>query len=1252
MRIILLRDTLRSIARNKLRFISVIIIVALGISFYVGIKSASPKMRATANDYFTECNLLDVRVTSRIPFSEDDINKISELENIDSVVKSRYVDAIVRIGNTAIVDNNGMELSCRVSEIDSSAAKKFTATGEAEPSYMNRLRLVEGRFPEKINECVIDSRALKDYDSISIGTVLTLNGDGASVTDSLKYENITVVGTVDSPMYISADHGTTQVGSGSLSTFVYVDSESFHTEECNELFIKIKESEKYDKFGTDYDAIVSKLASDIQSMSSDIIDSKLVSIKADYNQKIADKEVEIDEFVSSSDKQLEEKQKEINDFKKYVDSEDEILENEKKAAEERKKSAKATLDSNKKSFNTLKTTYDDNVKKYDGSSQKIDGYSELKKLYDDLSKKHNEDKKILDSLESAKNAEKVRVDTARSNVEKAAQNVKNAEAKSAQLDSEIGTLNSEISKLEKEKTSLENMITDLDSEISNLQLKIDVINKKIEDDIADSSDLVNLRTYNSELSKSKSDQKNAQSQLTSTVNSISSKKTAVETKNKELSKVNSNLLTLKNDQVSKKNALSVAQTRYNGAKNNYDTAKTSYDNDTATLNKYKSSMDNLTSGQSELVTLQNTIASQKIQLESLKVSLTVSQINYSLANREGDEKIHKAQTQLNEAKLRYTTIDDEYTELKKEIDIKLSNLNGDLKTLKNTLKNVEGITWSATAQTNLSGHKSFISSMDSIYSMSMIFPLLFLFTAMVACFIIMLKNVEDERNAVGLFKSFGYSAFVITGKYLVYSSAAWLLGSILGILIGSCFFPSAIYSIYGSTYNIPDINIAFNLRYILRGMAASFVTTTAASCIAVFKELKNYPAALMRPKAISYNRRTIIEMIPQLWTRMSYGMILLVRTVSRSRKRVVVGTLAIACCTALILSAFGLLNSASDVKREQYGKDGVFRYDMQIVLNAGQEPGDSIIMDKVESNDNIVSRTLVCNIAYDASAVPSRWHGFDSTHIIVPSDIKNVKTYVDFDIIKGSAKLDNGKAVISEKLASDLKLKVDDTIYFTDTDGNVFSATVGGIVKNYVDHYAYMSPETYEEVFSDTPVYKYILCKLKDYLTENEIAVISSEFLKTEEVTGVTTSENLADSVDVSINQVLALVILFVASACVLAAIVMYTIANVNISERTHEIANIKVIGFSDGEVLLYVIRENIVSTAVGILLGLIGGIPLHQALIKYISVENVMYGARIFWWSFILALLVIVVVALVAALPIMFKINKVNVPETLKMVE
>lgn len=1250
MRMTLLKDSFRSVARNKLRFLSVVIIVALGVSFYVGIKSASPKMNSTANSYFNSSNLADVRVTSRIPFSDSDIKKIYEFDGVDNVIKSRFVDALVSVGGRQIVDGNGLSMSCRVEEFNAEQAKKFSETGEADKNYINRLNLTDGRYPETAGECVIDSRAARIFEGIEIGAVIKLNGDGASVTDTLKSDELKIVGTVDSPLYISSERGSSQVGSGSLGAFIYADSASFSTDDCNEIYVKIENSESYDKFSNSYNEKVTMLADSIQSISAELIDSKITDIKADYKSRISDKEKELEDYKVSSEKALKEKKKEIEEFKAYVDSEDEILEKEKTASENARNSAKSSLDSISKQFNTLKSSYDSNVASYDGDSQKINGYSELKKLYDDLNSKHKSDKKNLNTLESKKKDALASLESVRSNVSDAESAVNSCESKISALEADISSLKSEISSLEADKKTQESKISSLESEISTLQARIDELEEQNAVEPLGYTEQRELRTAKSTQLQKKADLTAAKNSLSDIQSRISSKESSLKNKNSDLSTAQSNLPSFKSVLTSVKNDLSVAQTSYDGSKANYDTAKKSYDADTATLDKYKQSMDDLTSGKTELLKLQQTIETQKNQLEDLKVSLTVAQIRYSLAVRNGGLNVQKAQTELNNAKSKYYTVDDEYDELKKETEQNISNLNGDIKTLKNTLKNVESIRWSSTAQTNLSGHRSFITSMENINQMSTIFPLIFLFTAMVASFVIMLKNVEDERNSIGLFKAFGYSNIQIIGKYVLYSSLAWLFGSIIGIAAGACIFPSAIYSIYGSVYSIPDINIAFNLKYILRGLAVSFITTTAASCIAALRELRHHPAELLRPKMISYNRRSLIETIPAIWMRMSYGMILLVRTLSRSRKRVIVGTLAIACCTALIVSAFGLLNSATDVKSAQYGKNGVFRYDVRFVLNAEQYPDDSVTLEKLGKDKNVSSAMLVSNIAYDVSATNSRWNGFDTAYVIVPQDVDRLSDYVHFSKISG--KLDFSGAVISEKLADDLGLENGSAIYFTDNDGNVHSSTVTCIVKNYIDHYVYLSPEAYEEVFGKTPEYKYIISILKDYLTENEIANLLADYIKTDEVSGAKTSDALADSVDISINQVLALVIMFVLSACVLASIVMYTISNVNISERTHEIANIKVIGFSDGEVLIYIVRENIVSTAIGMVVGLVGGIFLHKALVNYISVANVMYGSRIFWWSFIVSALLIVAVALLAAIPILIKINRINMPETLKSIE
>ena len=193
---------------------------------------------------------------------------------------------------------------------------------------------------------------------------------------------------------------------------------------------------------------------------------------------------------------------------------------------------------------------------------------------------------------------------------------------------------------------------------------------------------------------------------------------------------------------------------------------------------------------------------------------------------------------------------------------------------------------------------------------------------------------------------------------------------------------------------------------------------------------------------------------------------------------------------------------------------------------------------------------------------------------------------------------------------------------------------------------------TYSEVFGAEPQYKYIIVSTKSYVEKKDIENLASTFLKEDIVTGASTASDMAGSVDVSIGRILSVVMLFVVSACLLAMIVMYTNSNVNLSERTREIANIKVIGLSDHEVLIYVIRENIISTVLGAVIGLIAGIFLHSVLMGFISVDNIVYGSSISWWSYLVTIAIIVLISLISALPIRFKIDRIDMAQTLKEIE
>ena len=1245
----LLKETLRSISANRLRFLSIIIIVALGISFFIGIKSSSPAMGYSANEYFRINNLLDIRVTSKIPFSDEDVVKIEKIKKVDYVVRSKFVDAVVSVGDSTLVDINGMELSCRISSLNVPEAKKFTQTGEAEDSYVNRLVLKDGRYPEKAGECLVDATAVNAYESLGIGSVIRISAEDSAVRDSLKVQELTVVGTVDSPMYISTERGTTDVGSGALGCFVYVNENDFKTSEINELFIKITYDDIYDKFGSEYEGIVDTIAEEIKLISSESINSNLAEIKVDYNTKIFNKQLEISDYEKSSTAEIDKKQKEIADFKKYVDSEDEILANKKEQNEAEKKRLKADLDTKTKQLNTIQSTYDGNVKAFESQSSEIKGYSDLKNLYDELNLKHTADKLKLDGHEGSMQSAKADLDAKKSTREEI------SNRKLSHI-SEMNGLNTDISNLKKNNTQLENDISryesetipSLENQIETLKSQIAELENKGELSFAES---LELRNKKNDLNENESELKTAKNKISENKNKITSNNSSIANKTESVNILKSELKADESALITAEAELGAAQTLYNSAKKTYDDAKSAYDADAVTLNKYKASMDKLTSGQTKLLELAKTIEEQEKEVESLKVSVTQAQIRYSLKVRSGSREIQKAQYDLDIAKSRYYTIDNELTELKTSIGKKKASLETDLKKLQNTLNNIDSITWQTTTQPQLVGHSAFEKSMDNILSMSNIFPIIFFVTAMIACFVVMMKNVEEGRGAIGLLKAFGYSNFTITGKYTLYSLLAWFGGAFVGGVLGTCVVPSLVYSIFDIVYTVPNVGARFDLKYILIGLGVSFATTMVATFLAVVRELKMYPAALMRPRMIGYNRRSVLERLPNFWGRLPYGIVILIRTVIRSRKRVAVGSIAIACCTALILSSLGLLNSVTDVSSSQYGKDGIFNYDVQFVLNAQQNPEESAALENVKSNEYVTAAMLISNVSMTASKDEKKTVS-ESVHVIVPSETDNLTSYINLEIIEGSADVSKGGVVLSEKLAQNMDICTGDMVYFTDSNEMVHPVKVSGIVKNYIEHYAYMSDSTFEETFFEAPQYKYLICTVKDYLTADEISAFTTEFLKTEDVAAASTAQMMSRMADTAINQVMLLVVIFILSACLLAMIVMYTTSNVNISERTHEIANIKVIGFSDGEVLIYVIRENIISTAIGIIIGLVSGIFLHNALVTLISVENVMYGSSISWWSFFAATGIVIVVALLAALPILFKINKVKMAETLKSIE
>ena len=1249
----LIKDTLRSITANKLRFLSIAVIVALGMSFFVGIKSASPTMQYEANEYFVKNNLMDVHVTSPIPFSDEDIERIANVETVSQGVGSCYVDGYAALGKETFVNKNGTELICRISLIDADKAQKFL-DGEEDPTYINRLDLKEGRLPEKSGECVVDEKSAELYPEIEIGKTLNISETDGSSEISLKNNKFSIVGIVASPEYISVDKGQTKLGSGSLDSSIYVLKSDFATDKTNELFVKMNYSEYLDSFSEIYIDRAIKLAEEINKVSEAAIDSKLSDLKTEYNNKIEDKKSEIIEYTLLSDTQLKEKEASIKEFKQYVDNEDKILQELKEENESKIKSASSTLSSLEKQLTTLNSSYESHVKLRDSQSSEIKGYSELKKLYDDLNAKHTADKANLDTLEGNYQKKKSELDSKNKEISEREQKISDYQTKIERLTSEISELERTISSLntkiseQNEKIKTQNaLISSINSDIQkqNAIINGDYTNVEKLAAISEKTKLNNaLSEAQNELTSRNNELKNLQSQLSSSQSSRTKKENEKAQASSSLSSERTALATAKSKR-------EVLQTEYKNAETNYNSAKKSYDADTATLSKYMTSMNELTKGQSSLTKLIAQTEAEQKELESLKIRVTEAQISYTLASRNSSLEIEKAEYDLKVAKSRYDTVDDEYTELKNEIENKKQTLNNELKSYETTLGNLTNLRWTATPRNSFAGIDSFSVSLENIKSVARFFPMVFFLTAMLACFVIMVKNVEEERKEIGVFKAFGYSNSAIIGKFLIYAIMAWAIGMFVGSVMGTCVLPFVVCSIYNETYSVPNVGTVFLSEYVFFGIALSFVMTVAATVFAVLRELKNDSATLMRPQNVNYNRRNLLEKIPALWGKMSYGMVIVARTISRSRERVLIGTLGIACCTALILSSLGLINSTTAVSGAQYSDDGIFKYDIMFVLKTPQNEETQVLKaireDQRTENAALFSKRSVYAAAGNLDTAAKR-----SVNVISVKNSEEFSNYVNIEVTDGGFDLGYGNAVITDKMADDLGISVGDNVWLTSSDSAPKYAIVSGIVKNYTNHYVYMAEDTYSEVFDAEPQYKYIIVSTKSYVEKQDIENLASTFLKEDIVTGASTASEMADSVDVSISRILAVVMLFVVSACLLAMIVMYTNSNVNLSERTREIANIKVIGLSDHEVLIYVIRENIISTVLGTVIGLVAGMFLHSVLMGFISVDNIVYGSSISWWSYIVTAAVITLISLISALPIRFKIDRIDMAQTLKEIE
>lgn len=572
----------------------------------------------------------------------------------------------------------------------------------------------------------------------------------------------------------------------------------------------------------------------------------------------------------------------------------------------------------------------------------------------------------------------------------------------------------------------------------------------------------------------------------------------------------------------------------------------------------------------------------------------------------------------------------------------------DLQQARQELADLAEPSWYVFDRDDNPGYAEYGQNAQRVANIAKIFPVLFLLVAALVSLTTMERMVEEQRTQIGTLKALGYTNGLILAKYMIYAVGATVLGSLLGLIVGFQLFPRVIVTAYGILYRIPTIVTPFRWPMALSAGGAAVVCVALTVYFSCRSEFVQLPARLMRPKTPPQGKKILLERLSFFWKRLNFIQKVSARNIFRYKKRMLMALIGISGCTALVLTGFALKDSIQNIIGYQFER--IWTYSATAVLDTGAGEADLAAVGKVlQQADEAAEWLPTMQKSYTAVGPEGRC---DVT-VLVGKDFESLPNFISLQDRRTGTALTPGPQdiLITEKMSTLLGLQVGDTFTVQNESGVNVQLTVNGITENYVYHYAYMSPETYQAFFGEEPEWNSVLCRCPNLSAEQESA-LSTRLLDCDKVVQVSLLSDISSNFGNVIGVLNLVVVVLIVSAGALAFVVLYNLTNINITERIREIATLKVLGFYDREVSAYIFRENLVLTLMGAACGLVLGHWMGMTVITTAEIDMVMFGRDISVWSSVYAFTLTLVFSVVVSLCMHKNLRRISMVESLKSVE
>lgn len=1286
------KDFWMEIRKSKARFISIFLIVALGVAFFSGIQAASPDMRFSGDAYYDEALLMDLKVVGTLGLTEDDVEALKKIEGVESAEGAYGTDVICGEGEDQKV--------LHVESLNKS---------------VNQIKAKKGKIPEKKGEIFLD-REYALARGYEVGDSIKLKQEEEGL---LLEENYTVCGIGTSPLYISFNRGNTTLGSGEISGFAYVVPEDFDQEVYTQIYLRFHGSEDLTSYTDAYDNLIEKVQSTVEGIEKERCEIRYNDVKEEAEDALKEAEKELkdgEKELKDGKKELKDGEKEFADAKKEVEDGEKELADAKKKIEDGKKEladGKKKISDGQEQLETAKNQAADGQSQLNAAKEKISagwtefyanqdkvdaGQEELfaakeelakgketiaegKKLLEEQKKNLEDKQKEIEAGKAAIPAAREELNTQKQMCEEGLKAVEAGEAELSKGEAALFGLKEQLSGLTSQYDSLH-------TELENVQAQLSTVRSQYEEAVnsgtAAEEELNALLNQISVLEEKegslsvqaetlRSQVETLKATVTETEQTITAQKQTFAQKRAELegalSEISSGLISLEEKEqqlMQAENQIQAGQKEIEKGfaelkkqEEKLPAAEEEISKNEKLLEESQKQLDaaekTLSEGQSELDAQAEKLAAAWSQISESEKTLSEGQAEIAANEKkisDGEKEIEENEKKLSDGKKEIKENEKKLEDARKEIEDGEKELADGKKEYEDAKKEIEELEepeWLITDRNDLPEYSDYGDNADRIRNIGQVFPVIFFLVAALISLTTMTRMVEDQRTQIGTLKALGYSKFAIMSKYINYALLATVGGSICGVLIGEKVLPYIIISAYGIMYHnmASNLQIHYEFTYAVTASVAAVVCTLGATLFSCYRELSETPASLMRPPAPKEGKRVLLERITFFWKHLSFSWKSTLRNLFRYKKRLFMTIFGIAGSMALMLVGFGIQDSIMDIALRQYSK--LQHYDGTIISDEDAGKKEREKLEKFLQEDERILRYT--DVQFTKMGTPAGKSNL-SVYVYVPENLENFKEDVTLQNrrTKEQYELSDAGAAISEKTAKLAGLSVGDMITLIQ-DNKSYQVKVDLITENYMGHYIYMTPKVYEEAFHKKPDFENIIFTVKDEAKEN-MEQVGNEILEFPAALSISYTSSLADQLDRMLSTLGTVIVVLIVSAGMLAFVVLYNLNNINITERQRELATLKVLGFYDQEVSQYVFRENVLLTIIGVIAGAAFGILLHRYVITTVEVDAVMFGRNIKPLSFLYSALFTCGFSVFVNMVMHFKLKKIDMVESLKSVE